>query len=87
METTLEAENEALKKRILELEAQLASRSNDASVTSQQSHSLPNIANKSEIKLSLEEYKRYGRQMILPEIGIEGTNPFHKSSVPGGGGG
>jgi len=85
MERTLETENEALKKRILELEAQLASPSNDASVTSQQSDPLPDIANKSEVKLSLEEYKRYGRQMILPEIGIEGTNPFHKSSAAGGG--
>lgn len=76
METILEAENEALKKRISELEAQLASRSNDASVISQQSYPPPNAASKGEVKLSLEEYKRYGRQMILPEIGIEGINPL-----------
>jgi adenylyltransferase/sulfurtransferase len=28
------------------------------------------------LPLSLEEYKRYGRQMIMPEIGLQGTTPL-----------
>ncbi|KAG0644178.1 hypothetical protein HOY80DRAFT_1013691 [Tuber brumale] len=81
METSLESENEVLKKRISELEAQLASHSNHPVVTPQQSHSPPNIVSKIEAKLSLEEYKRYGRQMILPEIGIEGQMSLKRSRV------
>ncbi|CUS08503.1 unnamed protein product [Tuber aestivum] len=81
METSLKAENEALKKRISELEAQLANRIGHASVSSRQSYPPPNVGEKSEVGLSLEEYKRYGRQMILPEIGIEGQMSLKRSRV------
>ncbi|CAZ85497.1 unnamed protein product [Tuber melanosporum] len=81
METSLEAENKVLKKRISELEAQLAGHSDRPLVTSQKSHPPPNIVSKGEVKLSLEEYKRYGRQMILPEIGIEGQMSLKQSRV------
>ncbi|PWW80213.1 hypothetical protein C7212DRAFT_273861 [Tuber magnatum] len=81
MEASLEAENEALKKRISELEAQLASRINHTSFSFQQSRPPPNMVNKSEVKLSPEEYKRYGRQMILPEVGIEGQMSLKRSRV------
>jgi adenylyltransferase/sulfurtransferase len=71
----------ALRSRIVDLEGQLArlklelsqaerrqtrpdGNNGDDSTASTNTASLP---------LSLEEYRRYGRQMILPEIGLKGA--------------
>lgn len=32
----------------------------------------PGVSKKTSWPLSLEEYRRYGRQLIMPEIGLEG---------------
>jgi adenylyltransferase/sulfurtransferase len=71
MENQLQAENLALKKRLAALEAELGSYRNGAA-----GHTTPTpplCETTKEINLSLEEYKRYGRQMILPEIGYSGA--------------
>lgn len=82
---SIESENAALRQRIQELEAELAYvRSTPAAphphpvsgVTSELSISeqTSNNFEKEELPLSLDEYKRYGRQMIMPEIGLEGCS-------------
>lgn len=73
MDDQPESEKVALRKRIAELEAELSTyRSGATSHTA----SAPLSSNASrDVELSLEEYKRYGRQMILPEIGYSGTAP------------
>lgn len=55
----LEAENRALKLRVQQLEADLASAARTAAP---------------EWDLELAEYTRYGRQLIMPEIGLEGAS-------------
>ena len=73
----------ALRKQISETEAQLERLKlqlvlveADESVKSVDDLSLSNVANNvtkdQKWPLSAEEYKRYGRQMIVPSIGIQG---------------
>jgi adenylyltransferase/sulfurtransferase len=74
MDNQLESENIALKKRLAALEAELGTYRGGVSGHTTPAPSAKNT--NSENKLSLEEYKRYGRQMILPEIGYSGTESF-----------
>lgn len=71
----LEDENAELKRRVQRLEAELSeARSRLDGI--QPSH-LPTSASPPAApppRLVPEEYRRYGRQMIMPEIGLEGTN-------------
>ena len=41
------------------------------------------VQNDQKLSLELEEYKRYGRQMILPEIGIDGPSSSALSTIGG----
>lgn len=59
----LQVENTALKQRIQQLEAELASVSAAA---------VPSEPEGQEWALRLDEYRRYGRQMVMPEVGLEG---------------
>ena len=43
-----------------------------------QCHGMMN--NNQKYPLELEEYKRYGRQMIMPEVGIDGRSAFALST-------
>lgn len=84
----IEAENAELRQQVQELEAELA---HFRAAPATPSPLLPSGATgklsisgeesdagdgKKELPLSLEEYKRYGRQMIMPEIGLEGVFLF-----------
>lgn len=40
-----------------------------------------NVTSPSKWPLSSEEYKRYGRQMIVPSIGLSGTSPSLLSNL------
>jgi adenylyltransferase/sulfurtransferase len=57
-----------LKKQLAEVEAKEPNSKNDWEVQ-ENSHG-------SKWPLSQEEYKRYGRQMIVPNIGIQGSYPL-----------
>lgn len=73
----LERENTVLKRRIQELEAELAAARTPSTQSSNKQPQEDNACNgklEQEFPLSLDEYKRYGRQMIMPEIGFQG--PF-----------
>lgn len=58
---TLEQENQRLRQRIAELESQLESK------PVKQQHSFQQVD-----RLSNPEIRRFGRQLILPDFGIEG---------------
>lgn len=67
----LEAENKSLKARIQELEAELAQyRSQEVGAPT--TSAPPPAPQEAPTTLDPEEYKRYGRQMILPEIALQG---------------
>lgn len=73
-------EEDILAKRIQQLERELES------LRSQQhpKHKEPGKANagpRNQLPLELEEYIRYGRQMIIPQIGLPGQLSLKKSSV------
>jgi hypothetical protein len=76
--TALEAENAALKARIAELEARLQ-------LNSAPPQSLTQTTPTATPELSAEEYLRYGRQLIMPQIGLSGTHfpaPILPTSAP-----
>lgn len=76
-------EMDDLRQRIAATEAQLASLKEDLAALEQKSNAAENVegvyngkgVTKTDRKwpLSLEEYKRYGRQMVVPQVGIQGT--------------
>jgi adenylyltransferase and sulfurtransferase len=73
-------EEDILAQRIQQLEKELKS------LRSQQytKHKEPGKANagpQNKLPLELEEYIRYGRQMIIPQIGLPGQLALKKSSV------
>ncbi|EMR11482.1 hypothetical protein PNEG_00497 [Pneumocystis murina B123] len=68
----MDSEIKYLKKKIKELKLEL---SNKEKVLKQ------NINNKKYNGLYLEEFKRYGRQIIIPEIGIEGQKTLKAAKV------
>ena len=74
----LQEENEALKKRISELEIQmkrmkrLNEGSNDVDEAKQQETPAPILPPISSLPLDAEQISRYGRQLIMSEIGMQG---------------
>ena len=76
MASTLQDENEALKRRIAELEAQLeaASAKKSMDVPTHSTSPFPDFFHAEEAPLSKAEVERYGRQLIMKEIGAKG--PF-----------
>ncbi|KAI5819533.1 hypothetical protein BZA77DRAFT_336981 [Pyronema omphalodes] len=72
--TALEAENTALKARIAELEARLQ-------INSAPPQSLTQTPPTATPELSAEEYLRYGRQLILPQIGLSGQQKLKSTRV------
>ena len=83
MTENLQRENEELKKRIQELEAKLKQQSTQPPLNRTQQES---VAEKSalpeelspllERELTSEDIKRYGRQLIIPQIGTQGNRHF-----------
>ncbi|KAJ8662138.1 hypothetical protein O0I10_001831 [Lichtheimia ornata] len=67
---TLEQENQRLRQRIAELESQLESK------PVKQQHSFQQVD-----RLSNPEIRRFGRQLILPDFGIEGQLKLRNSSI------
>lgn len=52
--------------------------STDAEISAEQPTAGKDEGNDWRWPLDAEEYRRYGRQMIMPEIGLEGSRPsFH----------
>ena len=69
--------NTGLSERIKQLEAELNDlRLQQASEKIKQSGKTP-----SSLPLELEEYLRYGRQMIIPQVGLPGQIALKNSSV------
>jgi len=68
----------ALQSRIARLESELAELKSNLSqqISDAQASSTP-----CSLPLDLDEYKRYGRQMILPEIGLDGQVRLKNASV------
>lgn len=66
----IEAENAALKQRIQELEAELVC----ARAAAAPPPPAPGEPGERKWDLELDEYKRYGRQMVMPEVGLEGAS-------------
>jgi hypothetical protein len=85
---TASASAEALKKQIAEMECQLEALKEQLTKVeaSQLANGRPMEDKETEWPLLLEEYKRYGRQMILPSIGIQGMSavPFSSQSEEDG---
>ncbi|CAG8483626.1 6806_t:CDS:10 [Cetraspora pellucida] len=84
----LKDENEQLKNRVKELENQLICSQSLTNVNSKPIHVHSNLDVKSETTklrnnntLSLEEYLRYGRQLILPGFGISGQLKLKNKSI------
>jgi hypothetical protein len=74
MEDLLRSENEQLRLRIAELETQLKSIQNTAQVQSFSSSPFPDFPKGQESPLSKTEVERYGRQLIMNEIGASGMS-------------
>lgn len=72
---SLTSENLELRKRIAELENEVASFRAGVQPTPEPLPALSSTIsdNFEDPKLDLDEFKRYGRQMIMTEIGLEGT--------------
>jgi len=71
-------EDDCLARRIKQLEEELDSlRAQQASKCSKRNES----SRLHQLPLELEEYVRYGRQMILPQIGLPGQLGLKNSSV------
>lgn len=72
----IEIQLKRLREQLVKLEAQEISKSLDELSVNQPVHQ-ENVDEKNEAQrkwpLSEEEYKRYGRQMIVPNIGIQGN--------------
>lgn len=73
MADPLIAENEKLKAKIAELEAKLAKAESLSPVESFTSSPFPDFPPTSESPLSKREVERYGRQLIMKEIGASGA--------------
>jgi adenylyltransferase/sulfurtransferase len=72
--TATELQLDSLKKQLAQIEKNEFDLRN-ASESQENSH-------RSKWPLSQEEYKRYGRQMIVPGIGIQGTCPLFTPFAP-----
>lgn len=73
METQLKEENEALRLELLTLREQLASATNKSVVESHTASPFPDFPKREEVPLTKSEVERYGRQLIMSEIGAKGT--------------
>ena len=80
----LSNENLELRKRVVELEAQLAEfKAGRYTVAepittngAQETNDNHFLEGPTHVKLDLEEFQRYGRQMILPEIEFQGMSSY-----------
>jgi ThiF family len=76
---TTEAEGEELSRKIEELENQLHDLRLQQKATKQATK--PSPSSVADLPLELQEYIRYGRQMILPQIGLPGQLALRNASV------
>lgn len=75
MADNLQQENEALRQRVAELEAALAAANakKEPSFERYSSAPFPDFPSLDEQPLSRSEVERYGRQLIMKEIGAKGS--------------
>jgi adenylyltransferase/sulfurtransferase len=76
---TTEAEGEGLSRKIEELEKQLHALRLQQKADKQAAKPAPSSV--ADLPLELQEYIRYGRQMILPQIGLPGQLAIKNASV------
>lgn len=76
---TTEAEGEELSRKIEELEKQLHALRLQQKADKQAAKPAPSSV--ADLPLELQEYIRYGRQMILPQIGLPGQLAIKNASV------
>ena len=81
LHTMTDTEEDVLTNRIRELEKELDSLRLQQNARRDQSGEEKASSFRLPLPLALEEYVRYGRQMILPQIGLSGQLALKKSSV------
>lgn len=73
-EADLLAEIARLRATVAELSAELEEKQKKIEVESFSSSPFPDFAKRSELPLNKTEVERYGRQLIMSEIGAKGTS-------------